>query len=107
MRPDFNKRQSSLLKQLNNGQEETIEKMLNQDFCVFLEYEICKAFEHSDNDQIKGFWCDGVLLNQPNYTYSQKFVNDNRQVKLKAFIGKGGQTEYELILRFGKKAPML
>ena len=78
--------------------------MLDRDFCEFLEYEICKAFEHLDNDQIKGFWCDGILLNQSDYTYSQKFVNDNRQVKLKAFVGKDGQTEYELILKFGKKA---
>jgi hypothetical protein len=78
--------------------------MLDQDFCEYLEYVICKALEHSDNDQIKGFWCDGILLSQPDSSYSQKFVNDNRQVKLKAFIGKDGQTEYELTLRFGNKA---
>lgn len=62
--------------------------MINQDFCEFLEYEICKAFKHTDNDQIKGFWCDGVLLNQSDSPYSQKSVNDNRQIILKAFIGK-------------------
>ncbi|MBK8627984.1 MAG: hypothetical protein IPN86_21225 [Saprospiraceae bacterium] len=45
--------------------------MLDQDFCAFLEYEICKAFEHSENDQVKGFWCDGVFLNQPDSYYSQ------------------------------------
>ncbi|MBK9637241.1 MAG: hypothetical protein IPO63_05310 [Bacteroidetes bacterium] len=78
--------------------------MLNQDFCEFLEYEICKVFELSENDQIKGFCCDGVLLNQPDNTYSKEFVNDNRQIKLKVFIGKDGQTEYELILKFGDKA---
>ena len=78
--------------------------MLDQDFCEFLEYELCKAFEHSDNEQIKGFWCDGVLLDQPDSYYSQKFVNSNRQVILKAFIGKDGQTEYELTMKFGNKA---
>lgn len=78
--------------------------MLDQDFCEYLEFEICKALEHSDNEQIKGFWCDGVLLNQPDYAYSQKFVHDNRHVKLKVFIGMDGQTEYELTLRFGNKA---
>jgi hypothetical protein len=87
-------------KQSDNGQE----KIIDQEFCEFLEYEICKAFEHSDNDQIKGFWCDGILLNQPGSSYSPKYVNDNRQVKLKAFIGKDGQTEYELTLKFGDKA---
>lgn len=78
--------------------------MIDQDFCEFLEYEICKAIEYTDNVQIKGFWCDGVWLNQPDSSYSIKFVNDNRQVILKAFIGKNGQTEYELILKFGNKS---
>ena len=78
--------------------------MINQDFCEFLEHEICKAFKHTDNDQIKGFWCDGVLLNQPDSSYSQKSVNDNRHIILKAFIGKDRQAEYELILKFGNKA---
>jgi hypothetical protein len=90
----------SPIKQSNNEQE----KILDQNFCEFLEYEICKALEHSDNYQIKGFWCDGVLLNQPDNSYSQKFVNDNRQILLKAFIGKDGQTEYDLTLKFGNKA---
>jgi hypothetical protein len=78
--------------------------MLDQDFCEFIEYEICKAFEHLANDEVKGFWCDGVLLSQPEIHYSQKFVNDNRQITLKAFIGKDGQTEFELTLKFGNKA---
>ena len=78
--------------------------MLDQDFCEFLEYEICKAFGHSKDEQVTGFWCDGIVLNQPDNTYSKKSVNDNRQVKLKAFIGMDGQTEYELTLKFGKKA---
>ncbi len=90
----------STLKQSESGQE----KIIDQDFCEFLEYEICNAIEHSDNDEIKGFWCDGVLTDQPDSYYSQKFVNDNREVKLKAFIGKDGQTEYELTLKFGNKA---
>jgi hypothetical protein len=86
--------------QFYSGQEKTI----NQDFCEFLEFEICNAFEHSDNEQIKGFWCDGVLLSQPESNYSQKYVNDKRQVILKAFIGREGQEEYELTLKFGSKA---
>lgn len=78
--------------------------MLTQNFCIFLEYEICKALELSDDNQLKGFWCDGILLSEPESSYSQKSVNDTRQVILKAFIGKNGQTEYELTLKFGKKA---
>ena len=104
---DFDKIVDSFLNYYNsltNESDSGQEKIIDQDFCEFLEYEICKAFEQSNNDQIKGFWCDGVLLNQPDSHYSQKFVNDNKQITLKAFIGKDGQTEYELILRFGNKA---
>lgn len=78
--------------------------MIERDFCEFLEYEICKAFEHSDTEEIKGFWCDGVLKNHPDSYYSKNYVNDHRQVILKALIGKDGQTEYELTLKFGNKA---
>ena len=78
--------------------------MIDRDFCDFLEYKICKAFEHSDNDKIRGFWCDGVSTNQSDSYYSQKSVNAHRQVTLKAFVGKEGQTEYELTLKFGNKA---
>jgi len=90
----------SSLKQSNSE----LEKSINQDFYEFLEYEICKAFECSDNKETKGFWCDGIALSQHNNSYSRTFLNDNRQVSLRAFIGKDGQTEYELILKFGNKS---
>jgi hypothetical protein len=79
-------------------------EMIDQNFCDFLELEIYKAFKHSYNDAIKGFFCDGILLSEPDSHYSQKFVNDKRRVLLKAFIGQDGQTEYELTLKFGDKA---
>ncbi|MES2454926.1 MAG: hypothetical protein V4594_05285 [Bacteroidota bacterium] len=78
--------------------------MIDISFCEFLEYEICKALKTFDHEEIKGFWCDGILMSQPAYSYSHKFVNDNREVNFTAFIGEDGQQEYELILKFGKKA---
>lgn len=78
--------------------------MIDQDFCDFLEYELCRAFENSDKEKVKGFWCDGVLLSETDDSYSKKYVNDNKKVRFRAFIGKDGQSEYGLILKFGKKA---
>lgn len=78
--------------------------MLDHDFCGHLEYVICCALEDSDEESTRGFWCDGVLLPLHKQYYSQKFVNDMRHVSMKAFVGKNGQTEYELILKFGNKA---
>jgi hypothetical protein len=78
--------------------------MVNSDFCEFLAYKLGPAFEHSDNEEVRGFWCDGILLSEPDQSYSKKFINDNGQIILKAFIGKDGQIEYQLKLIFGRKA---
>ena len=68
--------------------------MLDQNFCETLEYKLCEVFENIGGENLKGFWCDGVLLSEPEKYYSQKFVNDNRRVKMQAFVGKDGQTKY-------------
>ena len=78
--------------------------MLDIEFCEFLEYKICDLLKHSNDDRIKGFWCDGVLLTEPDKYYSQKYVNDKKETLLTAFIGNDGQSEYELTLKFGRKA---
>jgi len=78
--------------------------MIDQNFCEFLEYEICDAFAVSDNEQVKVFWCDGVLLPTFENHYSQKFVNDNRKITMTAFVGKKGEDEYELTLNLGCRA---
>ncbi|TWF39582.1 hypothetical protein FHW36_10519 [Chitinophaga polysaccharea] len=78
--------------------------MLDRDFCEFLEFELCKAFANAENNDIKSLWCDGILLAVTADSYSQKHINDNRQATLKAFIGTDGQSEYDLILKFGNKA---
>lgn len=78
--------------------------MLDSAFCDFLEYRICDLLENSNDDRLRGFWCDGILLPPFENCYSQKYVNDNRQVILKAYIGKNEQQEYELTMNFGPKA---
>jgi len=78
--------------------------MLDNEFCETFEYKLCDVFENLDDENLKGFWCDGVLLTEPEKYYSLKFVNDNRKVKMEVFVGKDGQTNYSLTLHFGKKA---
>jgi len=78
--------------------------MLDQDFCETLENKISEALENISDEKVKGFWCDGVSLSESDKYYSQKFINDNRQAAMKAYIGKEGQTAYDLILKFGNKA---
>jgi hypothetical protein len=78
--------------------------MLDQSFCISLEYCICEAFESYDVSGFKGFWCDGVLLSKPMEYYSKKYVNDKKVITIKAFIGQDGQTEYEVFLKLGNTA---
>ena len=78
--------------------------MLDNEFCEFLELEISKGFTNSTNDRVKHFWCDGVMLPTFKNEYSKKFVNDNRQIIMTAFIGLSGQDKYELTLKFGNKS---
>jgi hypothetical protein len=78
--------------------------MLTQDFCDFLEYHLTKAFSHSTDTTVKGLWCDGILLPNNENDLSKKNVNDKREVELKAFIGKNGQDEYTLLMKFGNKS---
>lgn len=78
--------------------------MLDQEFCETLEYKISEALANINDEKVKEFWCDGVLLSEPDNHYSQKFINDNKQAKMKAYIGKDGQEVYSLTLKFGNKA---
>ncbi len=79
-------------------------RMVNQEFCEFLEYELCRVFRQSDNPEVRGFWCDGVVLPNIDERYFHKQVQDKRCCMLAAWIGTDGQTNYELTLRLGNKA---
>lgn len=78
--------------------------MLDNEFCNFLEYQLTSAFENSDDEAVKGFWCDGVILPPNENKYSKKSINDTREVAAIAYMGKSGQEEYQLVIKFGKKA---
>jgi hypothetical protein len=78
--------------------------MIDEKFCQLLELRISDFLRKADNESFRGFWCDGVLLPSFESEYSKKFVNDNRKLTLKAFIGYSGQDEYELTLLFGIKS---
>ena len=49
-------------------------------------------------------WCDGILLPNDENDYSKKAANDKREVLVKAFIGKDGQGEYSMLIKFGGKS---
>ncbi len=72
--------------------------------CDVLEYKICESLKGLNSEQLKGFWCDGVVMSEDELHYSAKSVNDRRFVILRAWLGKTGQENYSVKLKFGKKA---
>jgi hypothetical protein len=78
--------------------------VIDDAFCVFLEGWLCWIFRESDDLELHYFWCDGVYSDLSEVYYSRKYINDKRETKLKTFIGKDGQTRYDLILKFGPKS---
>ncbi|MFN0200438.1 MAG: hypothetical protein ACKVTZ_02905, partial [Bacteroidia bacterium] len=47
--------------------------------------------------------CDGISCDVfPDSQLTKKQVNDSRKIITKAWIGTDGQTEYEMVIHFGK-----
>lgn len=77
----------------------------NEKFCSHLEYHLGQTFEISDRQDLSGFWCDGISWSPtPDNQLTKKSVKDTRQIVTTAWIGKDGQDEYEMTIRFGQSA---
>ncbi len=75
----------------------------NQEFCSILEYKL--QFDELDIDNVKGFWCDGI---DHFPTHLKRLTNaniiKNKQIITRAWIGKGGETIYTMIIKLGDNA---
>jgi hypothetical protein len=80
--------------------------MLDKDFLVMLEFAISNALENATEKNKRSYWCDGIILPDSEDDYSQKKINDSRQILLRAVIPRGQYQEkqywFDLILKFGK-----
>lgn len=75
----------------------------NEEFRIRLEHHLCSTFENFKQPKFKGFWCDGVSFEVPDGIEAfKKQINDKREYKTIAWIGKDGQDEYEMTIKFGK-----
>lgn len=76
----------------------------DQDFCIYLEYHLSKAFKYFEDDQIKDFWCDGIAMPFVEGQLTAKSINDTRKIKTNGWIGVDGQGVYEITISFGPKS---
>lgn len=72
-------------------------------FCTHLERRL--NFDKLENDEIIGYWCDGIdHLPRDLKSLSKKNIEKNKRVNTIAWIGKDGQGEYEMEIIFGNES---
>ncbi len=76
----------------------------NRDFCEHLEYHLGRTFANSDDKELQGLWCDGVLDPFIESQLTKKNIKDTRTIVTTAFIGHNGQGKYEMTIKFGQQS---
>ena len=77
----------------------------NEEFCIQLEYHLCRTFERADLRDIKCLWCDGI--SSAPFLEKQLTIDSvlrTHEIVSTAWIGKAGQDEYEMTIHFGEHA---
>lgn len=70
-------------------------------FCSKLEYSL--AFSELDNEDVKGYWCDGVDHHpQDLKSLARSNILRDKTISTKAWIGTDGQENYDMHIFFGE-----
>jgi len=86
---------------MTDNKNDKITESFNKDFCARLEYHLTRTFGLDDKN-LRGFWCDGVLMPTNETQLTKKNINDKRKIVTKAWLGFDGQGEYEMTINFGQ-----
>lgn len=87
---------------MTNDKRDIIKESFNEDFCAELEYHLTRTFNQSDDKNLRGFWCDGILIPTNDFQLTKKNINDKRKIVTKAWLGYDGQDEYEMTINLGR-----
>lgn len=80
------------------------QESFNEKLCSYLENYLGEAFGEAEQQEVKGLWCDGVLMPVFDNQLTKKSVNDTRKIITTAFIGYSDTHNFTLVIRFGKYA---
>ena len=89
---------------------ENFSKSFNEEFCTTLEYTLCSIFSNCKDEELKGFWCDGVswapyFNPEVNRDYlSIEKVKERQDIETSARMGISGQDEYEMKILLGENS---
>jgi hypothetical protein len=85
-----------------DNKKDTIRESFNEDFCAQLEYHLTRTFKMYNYINLRGFWCDGILVPTNDLQLTKKNINDKRKIVTKAWLGYDGQDKYEMTIYFGQ-----
>ena len=72
----------------------------NQEFCQHLEHQL--DLINLNSDELKGFWCDGISHWPDDFkSLSKTNIMRTKSINTKAWVGKDGQTEYNMNIQLG------
>jgi hypothetical protein len=82
----------------------------NELFCGHLEFYLCRTFENSTAEELRGFWCDGVSwapyfnpeLNKDHLSITK--VVQSQEIITRAKMGVSGQDYYDMVLKLGPRS---
>ena len=87
---------------MTDNKKDIIKESFNEDFCAQLEYHLTRTFNQSDDKDLRGFWCDGILMPTNDLQLTKKNINDKRKIVTRAWLGYDGQDEYEMTINLGR-----
>ena len=73
----------------------------DSDFCVHLEYHLCRAFQNSQDKRFRWFGCDGVSMPYQLSQLSIKSITKTKKIETLAWMGFTGQDRYEMTIKLG------
>jgi hypothetical protein len=85
-----------------NNNTGALKRFVDSDFLLKLEYHLSKSFKYSPDDNVKHFWCDGILIEENIYIEST--IELEKQIIAKAWIGFNGQDIYKMVIKLGERS---
>lgn len=74
----------------------------NQEFCIHLEFILTSAFRNFREEELKGFWCDGVSSIPSNISLlSKNKISQTKEIQTHAWMGVSGQDVYSMTIKLG------
>jgi hypothetical protein len=77
-----------------------LKAFIDSDFLLKLEFHLSKSLKDFLDDNVKCFWCDGLLIEEKIDTALT--IEVEKRITAKAWIGSDGQDIYKMFITLGQ-----